>query len=366
MRSYKLYAFDLDDTLIYSFENATEKHYHRLAESLGAPHPSKDAVRQYWGGELIESLKAIFGTNVNGRNTLAYLQKIYQEIPIEPINGVHRILDILRKHNKFIGLYSSGHPSLMELSIKNSLFCNNGSFDLVLSTIEQQIAKSSPHIVLIMMEKYRQVFGSELKLDQVLVVGDSIADLQVARNAGVDFAAVLTGPTTRNDFLCSGLGSEWIFSSIKEAMTPPKDHGVVSVIQNRKDEFLFVREGRLDNPYHGYWSGPHGRCKREDVLEEETVVRETLEECGVAVRPLRKLYTRLADTKVSTVSFWEAELLDPEFTVYNASSNESDAIGWFSLGDIVGGKVPLYFGTRQFFEQYERHMEVLEHDRERS
>lgn len=366
MRSYKLYAFDLDDTLIYTFENVTKNHYHRLAERLGFPHPSKDAIRQHWGEELFASLKAIFGPMVDESKAIVCLQEEYQKSPIEPISGVHHMLDIMRKHNKFIGMYSSGHPSLMELSIHNSLSCNKMTFDLVLSTIEQKIAKPSPHIVFMMMEKYRHVFGHEVELDQVLVVGDSVSDLLVARNAGVDFAAVLTGATTKNDFLCAGLGFEWIFSSIKEAMTPPLDHSVVAVIRNRKNEYLLVKEARPDNPYLGHWSGPHGRCKSKDVLEEETVVRETQEECGVAVRPLRKLYTRHADTKVSTVSFWEAELLDPEVTVFNTSRSESDAIGWFPLGDITEGKVPLYLGTEDFFDQYVQHLEVAEHGRDRN
>lgn len=325
MKSYDLYIFNLDVTLIHTVIDTTKKLYPRFVDYSKA----------------VETLKML-----------------YQEDTIKPVSGVHHLLDILRKHHKFLGIYSSCHPSLVELYIRNNLSSKKEDFDFVFSTVEQQIQKPSPHIVYIMMEKYRQIFGCEIRLDKVLIVGDSIADLSIAKNASVDFAAVLTGPTIQNDFLRAGLDNKYIFSSIKEVLTPPKSHGIVAVIQNKKKEFLLVREARLDSLYIDHWSGPHGKCENEDVLEEETVVRETQEECGVIIKPLRKLYTCCADTKVNTVSFWEAALCSPENFVFNIDLYEVNKVAWVPFQDIIGGKIPLYPGTKDFFKQYMQLKEV--------
>ena len=351
MKSYDMYIFDLDDTLIHTFKTATKRYYPRFAEILGVCYPGNEVVRQHWGEKLFTSLERIFGVSVDQNKAIETLQLLNKESPVEPIDGVHRILDILRKHKKFIGLYSSSHPSLMNLCIHNSLSCKKEDFDFIFSTVEQKIEKPSPHIVFIMMDKYRHVFGNDIQLDKVLLVGDSVADYITAKNASVNFAAVLTGPVGRKEFLNAGLDSKCIFPSVKEVLIPPSDHGVVAIIENKYKEFLLIEESRTANPYYDHWSGPHGRCNDEDILEEETVVRETYEECGIEVKPVRKLYTCKADTKVNTVSFWEAKLVDPQNVKFNASNREVSAIDWFSLKDILSN-ISLYPGTKEFFNHY--------------
>ena len=358
MRSYEIYIFDIDDTLICTFETVVEKHYPRLAEILGVPYPGKDNVRRHWGGDLAVSLERIFGIPLDRNEAIKTLQRFQQEHPFDLIDGVHRILEILRKHDKFIGLFTSGHPSKIDLSLQDSLSRNNEDFDFIFSTDEQQIAKPSPHIIFLMMEKYCQLFGNEVQLEQVLVIGDSVADFLTAINSKVDFAAVLTGPTTRDEFLKAGLNPKQIFPSVKEALIPPSNHGVVAVIRNELGEFLFIKESRPGHPYNGYWSGPHGVCEADDILEEETVVRETKEECGVIVKPLRKLYSRPADTKTSTVSFWEAELQIAEDVIFDISSREVGEIAWVSLDDIMTRKILLYPGTEDFFQHNTQMKEV--------
>jgi len=349
MQSYDLYIFDLDDTLISTFSSITKRQYRRFAEIMGLRYPGEDIIRLHWGEKLSSSLENIFGTKIGEGEAVKILEQIYLEDPIKSVGGVQHILSILRKHKKFIGVYSAGHPSLIKSNIRNSLSHDDGMFDFIFSTVENNIEKPSPYIVFAMMNKFRQTRGYDLSLNRVLVVGDSISDLLTARNAGVDFAAVLTGPTTKDDFRKVRLEADRIFPSIMEALSPPHKHGIVSVIKNENGEYLFIRESRLGNPYYGHWSGPHGRCKKDDVIEEETVVRETYEECGVKVLPIKKLYTRDADTKVNTVSFWEVSLLEFELVLNNIGQNESDAMAWFTISDILNEKIPLYPGTKDFF-----------------
>ncbi len=352
MKSYDVYILDLDDTLLYTFREATSTYYPQLAKILGLSYPGNDAVRRHWGEELGPSLERVFRAEISESKAVQVLSGLYQDNPIEPVDGIAHILDILKKHRKFIGLYSSSNPCLMALCIENSLSCKREYFDFIFSTVKQQISKPSPHIVFIMLDKYRQCFGHIAELEKVLVIGDSIADFSTARNAGVDFAGVLTGPTSCDDFLKAGLNPEHIFHSVKEVLVPPSNHGVVAIIKNEHDEFLLIKESRSSHKYIGYWSGPHGICESSDILEEQAVVRETMEECGVEVEPVRKLYTCPADTKVNTVSFWETKLTDSRNVAFNICDREVEAIAWFPLLEILKGDIPLYPGTKDFFRHY--------------
>lgn len=352
MRSYEMYIFDLDDTLTHTFRTATTAYYPRLARILGLAYPGNDVVRQHWGEDLFASLERIFGVSVDRGTALAHLRKLHEEEPVQAVDGAHCILDVLKKHGKFVGLYSSSEPALLDASIRYGLSRKRGDFHFIFSAVEQQIAKPSPHIAFVMMEKYRQLFGAEVELDNVLVVGDAVADFFLAKNARLNFAGVLTGTTSREEFLHAGLEGSGIFRSIKEALTPPPDHGVVAIIRDERSRFLLIQEPRPGHVYSGHWSGPHGICEPEDIIEEETVARETREECGVAVKAVRKLYTCPADTKVKTVSFWEAKLLPPGYVALNMSNREVGAIAWFTLEDILAEKMALYPGTKDFFKRY--------------
>ena len=121
-------------------------------------------------------------------------------------------------------------------------------------------------------------------------------------------------------------------------------HGIVVVIKNNEGKFLLLKESR--DLLKGAWAPPHGRCEISDKSEEDGVMRETKEETNLDVRPMKKLITQPADTKVKTVSFWLAEVSGGDLIIDPGEVSES---GWFSLEESL--KLNLYPGTRIFFEK---------------
>lgn len=118
-------------------------------------------------------------------------------------------------------------------------------------------------------------------------------------------------------------------------------HGVVALIE-RDGKFLLLKDSRQE--MLNKWAPPHGRCEADDVSEEDAVIREVREETGLKARPVRKLWTTTADTKVKTVSFWLAEYIGGEIKL---DTDESSEYNWFSAEEALA--LQLYPGTKEFF-----------------
>lgn len=127
-------------------------------------------------------------------------------------------------------------------------------------------------------------------------------------------------------------------------------HGVVALVRNDEEKFLLLEDAR--DPMKGLWAPPHGRCEPTDKSEEDSVIREVYEETGLRITPTRKGYTQSADTKIKTVSFWLVNTADSGVKLDAESLNS----GWFTVEEIL--KLPLYPGTKKFFEMVQRN-EIL-------
>lgn len=121
-------------------------------------------------------------------------------------------------------------------------------------------------------------------------------------------------------------------------------HGIVAIVRNTENKYLLLEDCRQE--MRGHWAPPHGRCEQKDENEEAGVVRETLEETGLNVRPVRKLLTQEADTKVKTVSFWLVDLSGGDM---NIDESETSDYGWFTIEE--ASMMKLYPGTKTFFEK---------------
>ncbi|MFX0074622.1 MAG: SIR2 family protein [Candidatus Hermodarchaeota archaeon] len=351
-RNYKLYIFDYDDTLVQTHQTVIDVHYPLLAKQLGCQYLGENIVRKYWGRKLEESLTAIFKGDFTVEQASNALFQIYEKIPIPPAKGAIRILEILKKYGKFLCISSTLEFNLLEMGIQNSLNMKRDSFDFIISS-----PKPSETIITLVKEEYEKSRGTIIENKDILYIGDSIKDYLTVKHQGIDFIGITTGINTKEDFLELGLSEEWIFSSLKDAIQAPPSHGIVALIQNEKGQFLFVKEARKHNPFYGGWSGPHGRCMEEDIIEEETVVRECYEECQLHVKPIRKVFERRADTKVKTVAFWEARIINKMEKVI-ANPREISEIKWVTFEEIISGALPLYPGTRDYFENYYKKKKV--------
>ncbi|MCP4137398.1 MAG: HAD hydrolase-like protein [bacterium] len=353
MKSYQMYIFDFDDTLANTFQVVSTNHYPELARELNLKVPPIETIKKNWKGNLRNSLRAIFGETISSDLLIDHLNILLTLKPVPAVPDALKILNILKEHKKYIAIVSSRSKEFLIQGIKDSLGLEPGFFDILYSTIDNNMDKPCPGIIPLLRKEYERKTGSPIENSDMVYIGDSLGDYLTVKNIPLDFAAVTNGVCSKDDFISAGLSEDWIFSNLKQVFVPLESHGVVALIRNHEGEYLMIQEGRENNKFYGAWSGPHGRCKDDDILEEESVVRETLEECGISVFPVKKVYTRSADTKIKTVAFWETQAIDRNLLEKSKlDSREVSDAGWFSLEEIKSGKIPLYDGTKDFFDNH--------------
>ena len=251
MKSYQVYVFDLDDTLLATYRSVTSLHYPLVAERLGLRYRGEEAARRTWGQSFEEGLPAIFEGDATPDQVVSELARVHAEHPLAPAEGALHILRTLRKHGKFLAIVTSGAPGIVEQGIRRGLELTPETFDCVYSTVQHGTAKPSPVILDAIFTELERTRGARTDPREVVYIGDSLSDYRTAKSHGVDFVAVTTGVHTREDFLAEGLAAEWIFASLKEAIVPPASHGIVALIQNEAGEYLLVQEARPHNPFSG-------------------------------------------------------------------------------------------------------------------
>lgn len=121
--------------------------------------------------------------------------------------------------------------------------------------------------------------------------------------------------------------------------------GVVVIIR-KGEKYLLVKQNK--EPYKNFWAPVHGTVELYET-DKEAVVRETLEEVGILVRPIVKLKTSEADYKVKKLHWWLVEYLQGDIVI---DLEEISEYGYFLLNEIIS--LNLFPQTRIFFNQLAR------------
>lgn len=194
-KTYKAYLFDFDYTLadssrgiVMCFRNVLAMHGH---DGI-----SDESIKQTIGKTLEESFTIL--TGIDDKETLAAYRKEYvaQADRLMTANTVlfPETLDVLsrlKERGARIGIISTKYRyRIMELLGKK---LPEGFLDIIVGGEDVKTPKPSPEGLTFAISHLG------LEAADVLYCGDSTVDAETARNAGVDFAGVLHGMTTREE-----------------------------------------------------------------------------------------------------------------------------------------------------------------------
>lgn len=194
-KTYKAYLFDFDYTLadssrgiVMCFRNVLAMHKH---DGI-----SDEAIKRTIGKTLEESFTIL--TGINDKETLAGYRKDYvaqadrlMTANTELFPETLYVLAQLKERGAKIGIISTKYRyRIMELLGEK---LPEGFLDIIVGGEDVKTPKPSPEGLLFAI--------NHLGLDKndILYCGDSTVDAETALNAGVDFAGVLHGMTTREE-----------------------------------------------------------------------------------------------------------------------------------------------------------------------
>lgn len=192
----KAIIFDFDYTLGDSTNGLVLSVNHAL-ERLGLSKRSTEEIRKTTGLSLKNTYRAL--TMRQSEEEAVQFSTYFKEkadfVMVENTvlyHGVKDLLQKLRQEGYQIGIVTTKfHYRIIQILEK---FQATDLVDLVVGAEDVKIEKPDPEGLLWAIDRLG------LTKQEVLYVGDSLVDAQTAENAQVNFAGVLTGTTTAEDF----------------------------------------------------------------------------------------------------------------------------------------------------------------------
>ncbi|MBF0263192.1 MAG: HAD-IA family hydrolase [Magnetococcales bacterium] len=205
---YDLVIFDCDGTLVDSLDGIVRSANLALAEAGGGPHLSMASIAAVVGLSLHEAMGVLMpeASEACRDQAVAAYKSHYQRLadggelttPLFP--GVRATLDQLRRHGVTLAVATGKSLRGLERTLREQRL--EGIF-AVLMTADQ--APSKPHPS--MIEQILAATGHAP--ERCLMVGDTVYDLDMGRNAGVRTAAVTFGCHGREE-LAGSRPDHWL------------------------------------------------------------------------------------------------------------------------------------------------------------
>jgi phosphoglycolate phosphatase len=157
--------------------------------------------RSYIKNEVYNTLqKSGFNLSLNdidiGFNQVDRLVDMELNSLIDKLPGVDNLIKSLKNLGCYVTLATTDIQQRTIITLKHANM--NSTFDFIIAS--DDVIESKPNRE--MIDKIIFQF-SEINYSQVLLIGDSIVDLEMAKNSGINFIGVKTG-TNADEFISSG------------------------------------------------------------------------------------------------------------------------------------------------------------------
>lgn len=194
---YKAVIFDFDYTLGDSTNGIVLSINHAL-EKLNLKTQDTKTIQKTIGLSLKDTLFELSGIQDEEavQKFTQYFKEKADEVMVDNTrfyDGALERLEKLGSEGRLLGIVTTKyHYRIEQILAKNNAI---NVIDVIVGGDDVKNEKPDPEGLLAAIDKLN------VSKDQVLYVGDSIVDAKTAQSAGVDFVAVLTGTTKREEFL---------------------------------------------------------------------------------------------------------------------------------------------------------------------
>ncbi len=209
MKRVKAIILDWDNTIVNSYDHLVIFHQ-EVGRQLGWPAVSEEELRAVWGKPFEELIQALWPTYDSKDFDAAYRKHILSQT-VPAIEGAVEVISKL-KDSYLLGIITAA-PRYEVEHFMTHLGLDKADFLVFQASGESEYHKPDARVfqTAITLLQERNIGKSE-----ILYVGDSLSDFYAARDARLQFIAVLTGSTTRDQFQAAGISAEKILNSIVE------------------------------------------------------------------------------------------------------------------------------------------------------
>jgi pyrophosphatase PpaX len=203
----KAVIFDVDGVLIDSNKIIVEA-YQKTAEKLGLRVPSPHEVVDLMGRPLAEIVKILW-TKSDAKLYMEEYRKLFMDetLVIPVIEGAVDAVREIRESGFKIGVLSGKIMFFIKKHLREAGF-NINWFDAIVSFETTKKHKPDPKPLLYAINQLG------VKTEETVYIGNALSDYECARNAKVEYFAVLTGSLRRKDL--EKLGVKNIMNSVAE------------------------------------------------------------------------------------------------------------------------------------------------------
>ncbi|MBX2975905.1 MAG: HAD family hydrolase [Ignavibacteriaceae bacterium] len=206
VNKFKGIIFDIDGTLtstnelIYaSFNHITQKFMNKTMtprEIIALFGPTEDQIIEGWFNERHQEVKDVYYS--------FYENNLLQSADLYP--GIRELLFELKSKGIILSIYTGKGRSAALITL-DKLGVSH-LFDMIVTGSDVKEHKPSAEGILVFLDKFN------LQKDEVLMIGDAVADIKASRAAGVKVASVIWDSYAEEEV--KKLGSDFLFESVEE------------------------------------------------------------------------------------------------------------------------------------------------------
>ena len=192
MKQYKLVIFDWDGTLMDSIGRIVSS-LQKAAQTLALPIPCDHSAKSIIGLSLTEAANVLFpDCSQDQHEQLAiHYKKQFRELndtPMPLFDDTEALLKLLQSQQRLLAVATGKARAGLEHVFEESQV-GHYFHDSICS--DEALSKPNPSMLNMLLQRLN------VKPEQALMIGDSIHDLKMAVNAGVDSIGVTLGVADR-------------------------------------------------------------------------------------------------------------------------------------------------------------------------
>ena len=221
VQNTKAVVFDIDNTLLETdlfvrehIRTTAQKVQQTFIPSLSIPLADQIAIVQKENLPFVEMFSRLFDGRYENSTVADLILKVYREtaprLPYQPTQYAKNAIAFLKEHSFTICLLTN-RTTMIEERLRQVGFDPN-DFYCILPPPKKEFAKPHHFAFVPVITRLRE---KGIQKEEILVIGDHPDDYISSRHQNLLFGAVLTGTSTKDDFLTEGLSEVAIRRSLE-------------------------------------------------------------------------------------------------------------------------------------------------------